>query len=843
MYNTATQEIASRCICSTCFQSFCCLQADITESGIGESTQQEVTGFIDADDTTVAAIASSVVTETTVDEVTTGELMKFLSRPIKINEYTWLESTAEGVQFLIDPWTLYLNTAVIKKKLDNYTWLRGDLKIKIVVTASPFYYGMMTATYQPLPLWTSNLVANAVVEGRILRSQRPHVNIFPAESLGGELTLPFLYPKNFVELQESSAVSSLGRITFDIVSTLDSANGATGTGVSVQTYAWMENPVLQAPGFGLALQSEYSMSGPVSSVASSVASYANKLTAWPFVGRFAKATSIGATAIGGIASLFGFTNVPVISPPDPVRPTAFPQLASTEIGFPTEKLTLDPKNELAIDGAPISMDLDDELQIAHLVQRESYLTKARWSTSNLVNDQLFRVCITPQLLWVAVSTNQRTMYHTPMAWVANLFQFWRGDVIIRLDFIKSKYHRGRVIVAWEPSMVPGNNVSTNNNPMGTVISQVVDIGAESSVEFKVPYAQALPWLETSTVARNRYTRNGTNVDEVDYEKGYSNGLLVVRVLNTLTAPVTSSAIDMVVSVRAAENLEFAGPRTTPDYSFWSTQSLFMTTPASTVTLGTETPPAPNRYLVNFGEQVRSLRQLMRRSTRNEVSVIPSDTTNQLSIVRHTGTKFPLTYGYDPAGVHTAKGLNVPASDFPFNWVQNTTYSYLAPAFAGVRGSMMWHYNVTNQSNGTTCSMPITSTRTPDLSVARTVTSLAVKTGANDARFYKIAATATGAGTAVTNNTTNAGLSVSMPMYNNVTFLSTSANRVNNPTDAGVDNSKDIDTYSLEVFLHPAQGQTTRAMTMHKYSAIGTDLSLNFFVNVPTLYEYISTPAA
>lgn len=827
------------------FQLCCVLQS--SEVAEYEATNEETMNFTDSANEIVQQEQANTPELATVDKVKDGDLAKFLARPIRIASYTWTEGDTVGPFQTISPWKLYLESAVIKKKLDNYTWFRGNLHIKIVVNASPFYYGLMMAAYKPLHSWIASEAGDPDTwESNVLYSQRPHVNIYPQHSLGGEITLPWLYPANYVGIQDATAVDQLGRLNFRIISPLRSANGVSDIGVTVQCFAWMEDVHLHGPTVGVAMQSEYTETGAVSTLASTVANVANRFTTVPFVGKFMKATSIGATAIGNIASLFGFTNVPVLESAQPVRPNPFPPLATTEIGYPTEKLTLDPKNELAIDGAPIGLDLDDDLQISKLVQREAILAKAEWTTSTAVDEQLFRSCVTPDLYAYRTETEQHEVYLTPMAFVGKLFRHWRGDIIFRFDFIASKYHRGRVVVAWEPNAVSGSNVSTQSNTLGTVISKIVDLGAESSVEIRVPYSQAYPWLRKFRIdAISQWTVNGDDVNETNYIEGFHNGLLVMRVLNALTAPVGTSTVDVIVSVRGAENLEFANPQQVPQMSQYAVQSSrVFELPSEEAVMGETVNPDPHRFSSNMGESVRSLRQLLRRSYLNEVWEMSSDTVNQLALLSHTQTKFPLCYGYDPAGPWTAKGLIATTTDKNFSYTFNTAYNWIAPCFAGVRGSMIWHYNLVNQSAGTFAQTTIKVVRDPkgvSGSTGRRYYTQAVKNNINDASFWLKHMLGTGGGAAITNTVTNAGLSVSMPNYSHALMLSTRAECAMSP-QTDIQTASDEDFATLEVLLHPGQGQSTRGVTIEKYCAAGTDLSLNYFVNVPVWYSYRGTPA-
>jgi len=135
--------------------------------------------------------------------------------------------------------------------------------------------------------------------------------------------------------------------------------------------------------------------GPVSAPASALASVASMLTKVPVIGKFARATEIGASAVSSVATLFGFTNVPVIENVMPYQPMNGPMLASAHIGTPVQKLALDPKQELSIDPSPHGIGSVDELSMSYLKTKESYFAVTSWSTTDPVGSQLFNFRVNP----------------------------------------------------------------------------------------------------------------------------------------------------------------------------------------------------------------------------------------------------------------------------------------------------------------------------------------------------------------------------------------------------------------------------------------------------------------
>jgi len=290
------------------------------------------------------------------DSSVSAALGNFLSRPVQIHTESWtIGNTLNYTTDNFRPWNLYFNKTSIKKKLDNYYMLRCNLHLKFVMNASPFHYGCCLVAYQPMTNFNPGFTpSGAAGEEKTALSQRPHIYLYPQDSQGGEIVLPFVYYKAWLDATSATDLTNMGQIVFQSFGALQNANGATGS-IDIQVYAWAENVELAGPTVALAVQSravkkdEYEDKGVVSKPASAIARAAKMLGTVPVIGPFATATSYAAEAVSSIASLFGYTNTPVIDDIHQTQLTPFPNLASTDIGMPIDKLTLDAKNELSID--------------------------------------------------------------------------------------------------------------------------------------------------------------------------------------------------------------------------------------------------------------------------------------------------------------------------------------------------------------------------------------------------------------------------------------------------------------------------------------------------------------
>jgi len=434
----------------------------------------------------------------------------------------------------------------------------------VKVNASPFIFGAMLLSYQPAVGYTPTTIIDVGVGSSnelIPRSQQPHFWIRPSLNQGGEITLPFFCPTNYIKIDTNAEPLRMGDLTFTVFSALQSANGAATSTVSVQVFAWAENVSLVGPTCALAMQAkdEYGQ-GIISGPASGIARVAKQMENVPIIGKFARATNIGASAVSGIASLFGFTNVPVLADTQPYRPGAFPQLASTTISYPVEKLTLDAKNEISIDPTAIGLPTEDSLNISNLIIKDSYITKFNWTGANAIDTLLFKSNITPNMYAMSATTIDQT----PLGWISRLFTFWRGDIIFTFKIISSMYHKGRLRISFDPTGTATTNLVNTADTFSSVYTQIVDIAENNEFEVRIPYMSLRSWLECSAATlSNKYATSQTPWQTSGFtnsvNRALHNGTITIRVANRLTSPLAASNIDVLVFVRAADNFEFAGP--------------------------------------------------------------------------------------------------------------------------------------------------------------------------------------------------------------------------------------------------------------------------------------------
>lgn len=801
--------------------------------------------------------AETLVAPSSKDEISAAmriqqDIGNYLRRPQLIFSYAWAENTTNGAKTDFSPWQLFFQNLNMQNKLSGYHLLRCKLVLKYLINGSPFYYGSMMATYTPLNGYRLDTAEATGVEMRLTASsQKPHVWLENQNCSTVEMELPFLYPYPFLDVGRLSDFTNMGTVHLVQYAPLLSANGTSSTNVDIQVYAWAEDvelsgptnmPVMQSEILPVA-QSEFKPNGQISGPASTVAAVAGKLANAPYIGPYAKATSMVAGAIGDVASFFGFTNVPNVRDIEAMKQVPF-SLASTSISEPVQKLSLQPKQETAIGSEQHGGDGNDELVISRFCSRSAYICGPAWNTTDAPNTVLFTTSVTPQMF----TRSTTEIAHSPMSYVANHFQYWRGSIKYTFKVVRSPYHRGRLQISWDAG-------STNlgaNPPLGNAntLTTIMDLDEDSECSFVVPYMQRELFTKTYAISDT-----GTQVWSTNATPGGTwdrgNGVLSVRVLNRLTAPEASSSATILVFASACDDIEFAGPR---DFIVYSSGNNILSLNAQTVATAqsdiqytdeahaTELMPRGANHRVYdqvFGERIGSLREYMHRSSLSFLWYPGATTTD----VGSGAVRIPIKRIPPPPGVfNNGWWLGTTSSGAG----QTVFYTKMHPilsfstCFIGYKGSVNVNVNL---------DQPVSTTAVDTLSIQRISNGDSLSAAARRPSLYTysnpaaslavnaradiIATDAGRAGMALTNTKTNAGLSAQLPYYSQSGFQMCDPRREYSNQDNFTDRNNDWWRIEWRYNKNNSATSTSGALTS-VYYATGPDFDLVYFINVPVM---------
>jgi hypothetical protein len=766
-----------------------------------------------------------------------ADLGQFLSRPVRIHEFTWQENTFTRTD--IKPWHLYFNTDHIRKKLDNFGRISCRLHLKFVLNASPFYFGSLRACYFPL---IDNRGAYNDDVDQVPFSQVPGVYLEPQSMSSAEMVLPFLWPRNWLDATKATDFERMGVLQFLQYANLRSANGATGVGITVAVYAWAEDVRIMGPTTGLALQSEET-SGTISAPATAVANVASKLTDVPVIGTFATATSVGAKAVASIAKMFGYSNPPMIGDVSAMQPKTFHAFANVETRMPIDKLSVDPKNEVTISSTTAGVDEEDPLAFKNLLTRESFIIGTLWSNSQPVDTLLWSAMVNPGY----ARSGGGYATSIPVSYFGRGFRFWRGSLIYKFRFIKTKYHKGRVLISWDPT----RDITSTSDTETTTFSRIVDLSLEDEVEVTVPYRATSPWLEpqfTSGMMSNGPSPSYT------YNDDYHNGTITMRVQSIITAPVLSAEIDVLVYVRAGDDFMYSAPQEISHLFTAKDPTGVLQSEEESITQ--KTPELDTHVAsITTGEVVSSMRPILHRSSFGYAQYA-----GQPEIATEAGIYQTANYIYRvPFGVgRMSTGYSyatVDGSGVRYSFAPNHPIDWTLNCFVGYRGSINIHVNTSGIGKNVTNVSHLAITRYyGDPQVASALVS-------NVGTTYNTRATQNGysrtciryangvrgifttgqEGMTLTNTQGQPACSANLPQYSKYRFYPAYTQNRNLDPHTGT-RFHDEAVVTCQFNVNDTPTDTTDWPTLAYYYSAGVDFQPIFFLCTPRVFNTVMPPA-
>lgn len=475
----------------------------------------------------------------------------FFERPVRIFSTQWEIGVTLNQE--INPWKLFCEDPRVSNRLAHFKNLKMNLHVQLLVNGNPFYYGRGIMFYNPLPNTdsVSRLTAPPERADLVEQTQRPHIYFDPTKSEGGELVLPFVWPKAALDVP-AAEWNAMGIVTLKSMNPLTHANGATEP-ITITLLAYASGVELNTPTSTVPLnlspqgRDEY---GTISFPAHLVAKAAGAVGDAPIIGKFARATEMLFGAISNVASIFGYSR-PRAVPDQLALVRQFGELAVTNFPDTSLSLALDSKKEVTIDPRVVGLAPIDEMSFLSIATREAYVGRFVWSESNATSDHLWSQAITP---FAGMVDNDGDFHIAPMAMVALPFEFWKGSMEVRLQVVCSAYHRGRLRIAWDPDYVADPNTFNVN------YSTMLDISESTEITMRIGWGQSYDYLRTGLLA-NGINASGT-APPFFARPTFANGHLQVFVVNPLTSPSTAiTDIEINVFMKACEDFEVASPTT------------------------------------------------------------------------------------------------------------------------------------------------------------------------------------------------------------------------------------------------------------------------------------------
>jgi hypothetical protein len=482
----------------------------------------------------------------------------FLAKPFPLLSGVFQASDTSST--FVRPLAFYdiLSQEPYASKLKGFMGFRGDMVLRLVVNANRFQAGRYILGLCPYG-GTGNAKADAISYGSRFANlttitQLPHVEI----DLSTQTTATFEFPYNClyshvpVNATDYSTTHSIGRIF--IVPYVPLIATAGSTTAPFDLFVSFKNVDLAAPCYPQSgkfraktnTESEQKAAGvgPVSGIAKGVGVLANTIgDLVPTLTSLTAPVSWACDIIAGVAKVFGWSN--------PVNLEHSQRVTETKLAYATNcdnidnslPLSLYSSNQVEVVPGFAGNDID-EMAIDYIKSKPAFIYKGAWPTSAAADTSLWSTDVDPSIFYTTFASGSNTVIcHTPVSFLSQFFQLYRGGMRFTFKLVKTEFHSGRLLLSFNPNAFSGAGVSTTNAQSVYTHRQIIDVREGLTFDFIVPYVALAPYKNLNG--------NYTNIGRLD-----------LRVLNPLVAPSTVSAtISFIIEAAGAPDLEFAVPAT------------------------------------------------------------------------------------------------------------------------------------------------------------------------------------------------------------------------------------------------------------------------------------------
>lgn len=787
-----------------------------------------------------------------------AQLENFFSRPLKTRTYTW----APGINVFetFNPWTDYFENPRIVNRISNFNLLRAKLHVKIMLNGNGFYYGRAIASYTPLHTEDEFTQDRAYfIQDVVAASQRPHIYLDPTESQGGTLVLPFVWPKNSLSIPNADW-RDMGDMHIHEMQQLKHANGAVDP-ITISVFVWAEDVHMSIPTqrntIALTPQGggdEYG-DGLISRPAAVLAKAAGQLSNIPIIGPYAMATKLAASAVSGIAKIFGFSRPILLDGLSPYIPNMVGNLANASGNDTCTKLTLDPKQELTVDPRTMGLGEADEMTVKSIACRESFLTDFDWAITATSGDLLWNSEVGP-VNWIELG---REIHLPACAFAALPFKYWRGSMKFRFQVVASAYHKGRLQISYDPQIAGTGEFLTQYNYVIDIAKErdfTVEIGwgnEQGSLRHLLPGVASVP--------------HGTGAIGPPLLPDGNNGVVSVRVLTDLTSPnsVVDNDVAVNVFISMGDDFEVFVPEP------YTLSKFVYTDPGAPAAAAapdvTERPPTPIQTLepqsgevmgnvpdgddtkeesepmklqpsdlmapkpahtdcfdsVYFGDPIVSMRSCLKRY---QLHSFNAKTLGSTAFTKIIFPNFPPYRGYDPNGMYATQAVG----DDPYNYCYMTLLNYLTPAYTCRRGNIRWKYQrFGGTDNSFTSPIYLSYEPTSDSGYSYTEnTATAINASFGGGRVSEFMSKFDGfwGGLVMNLSTQNPSVEAEMPFYLPRRFAPAKLKSV-------LTNNTVYNTFHRLSMIWTSGAAQSPYVT--RFVSVGEDFTLNFFTGAPVIY--------
>jgi len=592
--------------------------------------------------------------------ISRSEFEQYLTHPLIINHQEWTAATASyNVSGnLID---LYRATAIasapkLANKMTGFTYFSADIVLRFVVQGQSFAAGKIVAYAVPRPLISQpelSTVPLVMTVGKVNTMIVPHVEIDPSQVQTLELRLPCLTPTGCYAFSSALVKTGSWQLGFEVINAIISGTAVAGS-MTVCTYMHFENPKFEGL-TALALSNDYEKEKETGGTLSTFVNGLSRASgafvgAVPFIDPAVSLFSTVTGGLGSILSILGFSKPPAVEN-FPVVLNRFGDNYTQFEGKSTAMvLAGSAKTSLGLSGSFSGADLGD-MSIANLCKKKGLIDINSIAQAAAAGSLVDTYEINPTkrrfqagLIWEP----------TPLAGVAHPFRYWSGDITLTLEIIASVFHRGTLLLAWDPN---GGTAPTLDNATTSLHNVIIPVTGNSTTEITIPWKQACSYKKLEAGAA--------------WPDDNNNGKAYLYVINPIKANGSTDGI-YVNCYYHSDNIRFnyPDPYLVGDL-WWPATAVPLANEATKVSFGERTN-FQNFSSRLFGEDYVSIKQLTSKLTLNLTAAFSVPDLND-GVAAGVKTPIRPILNFDKATFSAG------------NTVTNNFSTYFMSAFLGYRG--------------------------------------------------------------------------------------------------------------------------------------------------------------
>lgn len=428
------------------------------------------------------------------------------------------------------------HTPMFWEKVSGFYAMRANVRCKVLINTDPMTQGLLGLGFMPHDkfLWRPQNDRDFAIQ---YFSQLQHVRANINNTSEIELKIPFVGLTEYFRLHDKRELNQWGK--FVLYWIVPPETGHTSPQVDVNVYMGFE---------------DVDVFGQTS----------------PDDGVFER-QSILADLAGSVGSAIGFDAVSDLY--DAFKQTMLPTFLRTTnqsignmvcAGGTSTAITMAADEKNKVIPYPMGPDDDEKMNIITECKQSSFLGYFTWESGNNQGKQIWRTNVKPTTIPDEDGTHmsiseygcafrvnsssqlQDTMTlrnNTRLAYIANMFQYYRGTLLFHFTIVGTKFHAGKLRFTYQPVFY-----QTLDTAKERVYTTVVDIRDSQTFTIQIPFMSPQPWKFCN--------------EEHDM------GVLMVHIEQNLIHPDNvAKEVTVYCEISAGDDFELAVPRTLDDRPF------------------------------------------------------------------------------------------------------------------------------------------------------------------------------------------------------------------------------------------------------------------------------------